>query len=151
LPFIEVSCKNPLRFKACEFRDMYRPRANTEDELCPPCQVAYDTQPLGALVRRWNADFADGDGRQSGLLCERCKATVRARHERSACGGLLSLCRRPPPRVRRSGARCCMTRQTRRASCPRPRSAQLRGSGARPDRARTRNRWARASAWVLIS
>ena len=67
---------------------MYRPRANAEDELCPPCQVAYDTQPLGALVRRWNADFADGDGRQSGLLCDRCKGTMRARHERTACGGL---------------------------------------------------------------
>ncbi len=50
-----------------------------------------------------------------------------------------------------SGARCLRTRQTRRASCPRPRSAQLRGSRARPDRARTRNRWARASAWVIIS
>lgn len=68
---------------------MYRPRANAEDELCPLCQVAYDTQPLGVLVRRWSAEFADIDGRQSGLLCDKCKATVRARHDRVSHAGLL--------------------------------------------------------------
>jgi hypothetical protein len=51
----------------------------------------------------------------------------------------------PPPRVRKkSGARCCLTRQTRRASCPRLRCPRRSGrSGARPFRARTRHRWAR--------
>jgi len=57
------------------------------DKFCPPCQAAYDSNPLGALVRRWSADSADCDGRQPGLLCDICKAIVRARHAHTACSG----------------------------------------------------------------
>ena len=92
---------------------------------------------------------------QGPMPCRLARPAPQTLHRRCVSAPRLwcapPLCRRPPPRVRKSGARCCMTRQTRRASCPRPRSAQLRRSGARPERARTRDRWARASDWVLIS
>lgn len=67
------------------------------DKFCPPCQAAYDSNPLGALVRRWSADCADVDGRQSGLLCDMCKAIVRARHAPTARGGDLFHFANPNP------------------------------------------------------
>ena len=52
---------------------MFPQPAGADDALCPPCAAAWDAQPLGALVRRWTAEGADGDGRQAGLVCEKCK------------------------------------------------------------------------------
>jgi hypothetical protein len=67
----------------------YSQKVTADDKFCPPCQAAYDSNPLGALVRRWSAACADVDGRQAGLVCDRCKSIVRARHTRTAYGGQL--------------------------------------------------------------
>jgi|688.fasta_scaffold448541_2 hypothetical protein len=45
--------------------------------FCPGCQASLNAQPLGALTRRWNAEYADARGMMSGLLCDSCKSLVR--------------------------------------------------------------------------
>jgi hypothetical protein len=75
----------------------YSHKVTADDKFCPLCQAAYDSNPLGALVRRWSADAADVDGRQPGLFCDRCKSIVRARHTRTACGGQLFHFANPNP------------------------------------------------------
>lgn len=69
-----------------EGETMYAQREHGDGKLCAPCQAAYDTQPLGVQVRRWSADAADVNGKQAGLLCERCKQILRARNTAAAFG-----------------------------------------------------------------
>jgi hypothetical protein len=52
---------------------MFPQQAHADENFCPECQAAWDEQPLGALVRRWTAEAADGNGRQSGLVCVICE------------------------------------------------------------------------------
>ena len=56
------------------------------DKFCPPCQEAYNSQPIGALTRRWSADSADASGNVSGLLCDACKQLVRKHNARVSDG-----------------------------------------------------------------
>jgi hypothetical protein len=67
---------------------MFPKQAHADENFCPECQAAWDEQPLGALVRRWTAEAADGNGRQSGLVCDKCKGIVRKRGARAALGSL---------------------------------------------------------------
>jgi hypothetical protein len=54
--------------------------------FCPGCQASLDAQPLGALTRKWSAEYADARGMMSGLLCDRCKALVRKNNARVSDG-----------------------------------------------------------------
>jgi hypothetical protein len=67
---------------------MSRHGEHAGESFCHDCQASFDAQPLGALVRRWSAEAADMDGRQLGLVCDRCKVIVRKRNARAALGGL---------------------------------------------------------------
>ena len=78
-----MACKAP----SADVR-MSRHGGHAGDNFCPECQASFDAQPLGALVRRWSAEAADVDGRQLGLVCDRCKVLVRKHNARAALGGL---------------------------------------------------------------
>jgi hypothetical protein len=54
--------------------------------FCPGCQASLDAQPLGALTRRWSAEYADARGMMSGLLCDNCKSIVRKTNARVSDG-----------------------------------------------------------------
>ena len=54
--------------------------------FCPRCQASLDAQPLGALTRRWSAEYADATGMMSGLLCDSCKSLVRKNNARVSNG-----------------------------------------------------------------
>ena len=54
--------------------------------FCPRCQASLDAQPLGALTRRWSAEYADATGMMSGLLCDSCKSIVRKNNARVSNG-----------------------------------------------------------------
>lgn len=65
---------------------MFFHQCDGDENLCHECQEAWHRHPIGALTRRWTAESADVNGRQSGLVCEKCKGIVRKRNARAALG-----------------------------------------------------------------